>query len=80
MSHVKKNKIKLTEAKDIQDMGFKLQKKFPFVIGWSNKIRNGKVRIYVKEIPTTAQPIETVKIEGKDYQIEYFVVGEVRAL
>ena len=70
----------MTEAKDIQDLGFKLQKKFPFVVGWSNKIRNGKVRIYVKELPATAQPIETVKISGKEYSIDYVVTGEIRAI
>ena len=67
-------------AKDIESTVVKLKKAIPCIKGWSNKIRNGKLRLYVQEAPATAQTVEAVKICGQTFSVEYVVIGTPRAL
>jgi len=52
----------------------------PQMVGWSNKIRDGKIRVYVSEMPTSSAMIGEVEIAGESYQVEYYRVGELRIL
>lgn len=50
------------------------------IIGWSNKIRDGKIRIYLaKEMPLSTLH-KSIEIKGKKYPIEYHVIGKIKAL
>jgi len=52
----------------------------PQVVGWSNKIRNGKVRVYVSEHPTAAGVVNVLNVAGKSYEVEYYRVGTIKIL
>ena len=52
----------------------------PQMVGWSSKVRGGKVRIYLAEqAPTTAE-ICQIEVAGQRYGLEYVTVGEIRVL
>ena len=73
--------MSVIEAGRIETALLDLKKKIgPQMVGWSNKIRNGKVRVYVSEIPPSTATIKDVKIAGQQFGIEYFKVGDIRAL
>lgn len=72
--------MEMIEAKNIAELGLKLQKKMPNVIGWSNKVRNNRIRVYIKEASANASQVEAAKINGVEHQIEYVVIGEVKVL
>lgn len=58
----------------------KIMEKNPNIIGWSNKIREGKVRIYLSEKPIQSSLIQSIKVGEQEYPIEYVVLGKIRAL
>jgi hypothetical protein len=56
----------------------KLMQKNPKIIGWSNKIINGKIRVYVAEEVASASLVKSLKIGEDEYPIEYFKIGRIR--
>ena len=59
----------------------KLKKEIgPQIVGWSNKIREGKIRVYVSELPTSTRLVKSLTLEGRHYEVEYHRVGEIRVL
>ena len=52
----------------------------PQMVGWSEKIRDGKVRVYVSEMPTASAEVDQVEIAGQRFGVEYVTVGEIRVL
>jgi hypothetical protein len=58
----------------------KLMEKNSAILGWSNKIINGKIRIYISEEKAVASLVKSLKIGEEEYPIEYFKIGRIRAL
>ncbi|MEM4246490.1 MAG: hypothetical protein QW390_04255 [Candidatus Bathyarchaeia archaeon] len=52
----------------------------PQMVGWSGKIRDGRVRIYVTEMPTCSAEVDQVEVAGQRFGVEYVPVGEIRVL
>lgn len=52
------------------------------IVGFSNKIRDGRVRVYVEKVPSPAitAPLKTLTVNGKDFEVEFFVMGKVKPL
>lgn len=49
------------------------------IVGFSQKIRDNKIRIYLAKEPTVNM-INTLKIGGHEYEVEYVVIGKVKIL
>jgi len=52
----------------------------PRMVGWSNKVRDGTVRIYIAERSPQTAEISQIEIAGQKYGLEYVTVGEIRVL
>jgi len=50
------------------------------MVGWSNKVRDGTVRIYIAERSPQTAEISQIEIAGQKYGLEYVTVGEIRVL
>jgi acylphosphatase len=58
----------------------KLMQKNPAILGWSNNIRDGKIRVYISSEKASASLVKTLKIGEDEYEIEYYKIGRIRAL
>jgi hypothetical protein len=57
-----------------------LMRKNTAIIGWDNKIRNGKIRIFVLQERLSEMTITSLKAEGREIPLEIFPVGRIKAL
>jgi hypothetical protein len=57
-----------------------LMRKNNAIIGWDEKIRDGKIRIFVLQERLSEMTITSLKAEGKEIPLEIFPVGRIKAL
>lgn len=58
-------------------------RKYVDVVGYSGKIRDNKVRVYIRSPPAfdvKSMLPRTLTVDGVTYEIEYVVIGDLRAL
>jgi hypothetical protein len=48
------------------------------IIGWNEKIRNGKIIVYVLKEKLSQVNISSIKVEDKEIPLEIFPVGRIR--
>jgi acylphosphatase len=58
----------------------KLMEKNPAILGWSNNIKDGKIRVYISEEKAVASLVKSLKVGEEEYPIEYYKIGKIRAL
>ena len=57
-----------------------LMNKFPEIVGYDRKLRNGKIRVYTSKQEIQNITVKSIKVEGKEIPIEFFYIGKVKAL
>jgi hypothetical protein len=57
-----------------------LMVKFPEIIGYDRKLRNGKIRVYTSKSEIQNITVKSIKVKGKEIPIEFFYIGKVKAL
>ena len=57
-----------------------LKKDFDNVVGWSNKIRNGKIRVYLSKPNSRTADIPRIRVGGQNYEVEFVTIGEISVL
>jgi len=55
-----------------------LMRKNNAIIGWDNKIRKEKIRIFVLKEKLSEINISSIKVEDKEIPLEIFPVGRIR--